>query len=230
MEYTVHTVTGEDDQRWPWSWSTLEQCQCASRNSAHPSHLGTQWTHTRKAPCNRKPSPLSLWTGAVEQLRARCVWCLALARSLTCFAREKTNKQKKNILSKSVCVFSISLFFYPSLPSCRRSVARMQAVVSLRHHSCVDGSCSHSLTTQALFFSSNRETFFCMFILSFYPLYKCITQAWRSGDMCKKILESISTMDSCQSAPVIHAQMLYAQGTGFTHRAQALGTGLIMAH
>lgn len=38
-EYAVHTVTGEDDQRWPWSWSTLEQCHCASGSSAHPPSL-----------------------------------------------------------------------------------------------------------------------------------------------------------------------------------------------
>lgn len=141
VEYTVHTVTGEDDQRWPWSCSTLEQCCCASGNSAYPSSLFL-CCHTMesnwKDVCNTKPrSEIALSSVCIyAQFRFR-LWLGVLYYLPFTY-----------ILTKSVC----SLFSFLSfLSSRRRSDAWMQAVVSLRHHSCVDGSCFHWLDARRSF-------------------------------------------------------------------------------
>lgn len=118
MEYTVHTVTGEDDQRWPWWWITLEQCHCASANSAHPpspsSHLATQWTQTRV--CNRKRRSESAFVSSYKTHYAFDCRTYVGFQPLFCHF--------EYILSKCVCACVFSLFSILSfLPSCRRSTA-----------------------------------------------------------------------------------------------------------
>lgn len=78
MQYTVHSVTGEDDQRWPWSRSTPEQYRCASATSAHPLLLSAHHVHTIN--CNKKPIPQ--WAVFIVQWQMRWAFKTILALNI----------------------------------------------------------------------------------------------------------------------------------------------------
>lgn len=125
----------------------------------------------------------------------------------------------KYILTKSVC----SLFPFLSFLSSRRSsVAWMQAGVSLRRHSCVDGSCSHSLNARRSFLEPtiNVTSFYFPFLFSLFYMDDGHMNSWTRIEIAK--CKWCQHHGQLPGVPVIHWQLHY------THHMFVYGTFSIM--